>query len=271
MVKPRRECSRKLNGEQPQSAPQPQTPLEQLSLPLQSESLRHSTQTFAPVSHFGVDPPQSPLPRHSTHRFAPVSHFGVDPPQSPLPRHSTHRFAPVSHFGVDPPQFPSAVHSTQVLGLALVSQAGRPETLAQSAAPTHGAQAPETQAAAVADVQFASDAHSTQPPETQKGVPPGHARHIPPAAPQALGVSPPRQVSALRQPVQQEPPPHTPPVHEAELFVCTQAPLTDAQLSSVQTLLSLQSLIEPPTHAPPEQVSPSVHRLPSLHPRVLDT
>ena len=40
-------------------------------------------------------------------------------------------------------------------------------------------------------------------------------------------------------------------------------------MSSVQTLASSQSSGGPPVHAPPEQVSPVVHALPSLHGLVL--
>jgi len=41
------------------------------------------------------------------------------------------------------------------------------------------------------------------------------------------------------------------------------------QLSSVQTLLSLQTVGPPGWHEPPEQVSPVVHALSSVHDAVL--
>ncbi len=112
-------------------------------------------------------PEQSPLFRHCTQTFVLVLQSDVDPLQSVSATHSTHSCVVVLQCGVPPLQFPSARHSTQVLGLAPVSQAGNPGTLAQSAALAHGAHAPDTQAALVALVQFASAIHSTHPPDTQ--------------------------------------------------------------------------------------------------------
>ena len=60
-----------------------------------------------------------------------------------------------------------------------------------------------------------------------------------------------------------------PSLHEAVLLVNTQ-PVTVLQVSVVQTLLSLQTSVPVPGwHAPPEQTSPVVHALPSLHEAVL--
>jgi hypothetical protein len=59
-----------------------------------------------------------------------------------------------------------------------------------------------------------------------------------------------------------------PSSQDAVLFVCTQ-PLDGLQLSSVQTLPSLQSGGGPPTHDPLAQVSLVVQALPSLHGAVL--
>ena len=41
------------------------------------------------------------------------------------------------------------------------------------------------------------------------------------------------------------------------------------QVSLVQSLLSLQTVVMPPEQTPPEQRSPVVHALPSLHDAVL--
>jgi hypothetical protein len=72
------------------------------------------------------------------------------------------------------------------------------------------------------------------------------------------------------------PPTHAPPeqasfvvqallsLQAATLFTCTQ-PDSRLQESSVQTLPSLQLGGGPPTHDPPEQTSPVVQALPSLH------
>jgi hypothetical protein len=71
---------------------------------------------------------------------------------------------------------------------------------------------------------------------------------------------PPAQVSPVVQAL--------PSLHEAVLFVWTQ-PAPGLHESSVQTLPSSQLVAEPPTHAPPAQVSPVVQALPSLHEAVL--
>src|SRR6266849_1679369 len=59
-----------------------------------------------------------------------------------------------------------------------------------------------------------------------------------------------------------------PSLHGLVLLVCTQ-PVTGLQLSSVQTLLSLQLAAGPPTHAPAAQVSLVVQAFPSLQGLVL--
>ena len=201
-------------------------PAEQVDAPLQSPLFRHSTQTRSPVSHFGVPPLQSALSRQPTQMCAPVSQTGVEPPQSVLLR-----------------------HRTQVFGLAAVLHTGRPGTLAQSAALAHSAQFPETQAAAVALVQLASDAHSTQAADTQYGRAPAQATHMPPPAPHALGVPPGRQVPALTQPVQHAPalqtPSTAPVVQEAVLFAWVQAPVAIVHASVVHTLVSAQFFAVP--------------------------
>jgi len=212
---------------------QPQVcPAEQVDAPLQSPSSRQPTQMCAPVSQFGVPPLQSPSSRQPTQMCAPVSQTGVEPPQSVSLR-----------------------HWTQVFGFAAVLHTGRPGTLAQSAALAHSAQFPETQAAAVALVQLASDAHSTQAADTQYGSTPAQATHTPPPPPQALGVPPGRQVPALTQPVQHAPAlqtPLTPPVvQETVLGMCVQTPVAGVQASVVHTLASAQSLAAPARHEPP--------------------
>ena len=75
-----------------------------------------------------------------------------------------------------------------------------------------------------------------------------------------LTQAPPLQVSAVVQAF--------PSLHADALFVWTQ-PVPGLQESSVHPLLSLQSGAGPPTHAPPLQVSETVHALPSLHTAVL--
>ena len=71
------------------------------------------------------------------------------------------------------------------------------------------------------------------------------------------------------------PPPQTSPVvqglpsvHEPVLFAKTQ-PVAGSQLSVVQTLLSLQTIVVPGWHTPNPQTSPVVQALPSLHALVL--
>ena len=59
-----------------------------------------------------------------------------------------------------------------------------------------------------------------------------------------------------------------PSLQEAVLFVLTQ-PVAGTHASSVQTLLSLQFVAEPPTQNPPEHVSAVVQALPSLQEAVL--
>jgi glyoxylate utilization-related uncharacterized protein len=54
----------------------------------------------------------------------------------------------------------------------------------------------------------------------------------------------------------------------ATLFTFSQ-PVAGLQESSVQTLVSTQLSGGPPTQAPPEQISPVVQALPSLHVKVL--
>src|SRR6266849_1382115 len=71
---------------------------------------------------------------------------------------------------------------------------------------------------------------------------------------------PPLQVSLLVQ--------ASPSLHGVVLLVCTQ-PVAGLQLSSVQTLLSLQLAAGPPTHAPAAQVSLVVQAFPSLQGPVL--
>jgi len=185
----------------------------------------------------------------------PAEQVDISPLQSPLFRHSTQTRSPVSHFGVPPLQSASPRQPTQVFGLAAVLHTGRPGTLAQSAALAHSAQFPETQAAAVALVQLASDAHSTQAADTQYGSTPAQATHTPPPPPQALGVPPGRQVPALTQPVQHAPAlqtPSTPPVvQETVLGMCVQTPLAGVHASVVHTLASAQSLAAPARHEPP--------------------
>ena len=61
-----------------------------------------------------------------------------------------------------------------------------------------------------------------------------------------------------------------PSLHETLLNTCMH-PVAGSQLSSVQTLASLQFVGGPPTHAPPRQASLVVQRLPSLHAAVLFT
>jgi hypothetical protein len=57
-------------------------------------------------------------------------------------------------------------------------------------------------------------------------------------------------------------------VHKAALATNAQ-PLAGLQLSSVQGLPSLQVAVAPGLQAPVLQVSPKVHKLPSLHGAVL--
>jgi hypothetical protein len=71
---------------------------------------------------------------------------------------------------------------------------------------------------------------------------------------------PPEQVSLVVQAL--------PSLQGAVLLVCVQ-PVEGLQASSVQGLLSLQLVAEPGTQAPPEQTSPVVQALPSLHGSVL--
>jgi hypothetical protein len=59
-----------------------------------------------------------------------------------------------------------------------------------------------------------------------------------------------------------------PSSHAFVLFACTHCPVAGLQESSVQTLLSLQT-IGVPEHEPPEQTSPVVHSRPSLQVAVL--
>lgn len=59
-----------------------------------------------------------------------------------------------------------------------------------------------------------------------------------------------------------------PSLHGAVLLVCTQ-PIVGWHESSVYELPSSQLGAAPPTHAPPEQVSPVVHASPSLQGAVL--
>ena len=61
-----------------------------------------------------------------------------------------------------------------------------------------------------------------------------------------------------------------PSLHGAVLAVCAQ-PVTALQVSSVQTLPSSQFWDAPGTQLPPDQVSLTVHTLPSLHGEVLFT
>jgi hypothetical protein len=72
--------------------------------------------------------------------------------------------------------------------------------------------------------------------------------------------TPPAQVSAVVHAL--------PSLHEMVLLAFTQ-PVAGTHESFVQTLLSLQFGAGPPTQTPPEQVSPVVHALPSLHELVL--
>jgi len=182
-------------------------------------------------------------------QVCPAEQIDIPPLQSPLFRHSTQMCAPVSQTGVEPPQSVLLRHRTQVFGLAAVLHTGRPGTLAQSAALAHSAQFPETQAAAVALVQLASDAHSTQAADTQYGRAPAQATHMPPPAPHALGVPPGRQVPALTQPVQHAPalqtPSTAPVVQEAVLFAWVQAPVAIVHASVVHTLVSAQFFAVP--------------------------
>ena len=202
--------------------------------------------------------------------MCPAEQVDISPLQSPLFRHSTQTRSPVSHFGVPPLQSPSPRQPTQVFGLAAVLHTGRPGTLAQSAALAHSAQFPETQAAAVALVQLASDAHSTQAADTQYGRAPAQATHMPPPAPQALGVPPARQVPALRQPVQHAPALQTPltsaVVQEMVLGMSVQTPF--AQSFVVYMLLSSHDL-GVPLHMPKEHTSLTVQPSPSLQLAVL--
>ena len=188
-------------------------------------------------------------------QVCPAEQVDIPPLQSPSSRQPTQMCAPVSQPGVEPPQSVSLRHWTQVFGLAAVLHTGRPGTLAQSAALAHSAQFPEMQAAAVALVQWASDAHSTQAADTQYGRAPAQATHMPPPAPHALGVPPGRQVPALTQPVQHAPalqtPSTAPVVQEAVLFAWVQAPVAIVHASVVHTLVSAQFLAAPARHEPP--------------------
>jgi hypothetical protein len=81
---------------------------------------------------------------------------------------------------------------------------------------------------------------------------------------------------AVGPPDWQAPPTQTSPVvqaspslHAALLFAKPQTPVCGSQLSSVHTLLSLQTVGVPGWHAPPPQTSPDVHALPSSHTLVL--
>jgi hypothetical protein len=74
---------------------------------------------------------------------------------------------------------------------------------------------------------------------------------------------PPPQVSAV---VQAEP-----SSHAEALLAKPQAPVCGSQLSSVHTLLSLQTVGVPGWHEPPPQTSPEVHALPSSHAAALLT
>jgi len=60
-----------------------------------------------------------------------------------------------------------------------------------------------------------------------------------------------------------------PSLHAAELFAKTHTPSAGLHESSVQPLLSLQIVGNPPTHAPALQVSPNVHASLSLHAAML--
>ena len=73
---------------------------------------------------------------------------------------------------------------------------------------------------------------------------------------------PPLQVSLVVQ--------ASPSLHGAVLFAYTH-PVPGSQLSSVQTLPSLQFGAGPPTHEPPVQVSSVVQALPSSHEELLFT
>ena len=221
----------------------------QVSVPTPAARRADAQPQVCPAEQVDIPPLQSPLFRHCTQMCAPVSHLGVPPLQSPSSRQPTQMCAPVSQPGVEPPQSVLLRHRTQVFGLAAVLHTGRPGTLAQSAALAHSAQFPETQAAAVALVQLASDAHSTQAADTQYGRAPAQATHMPPPAPHALGVPPGRQVPALTQPVQHAPalqtPSTAPVVQEAVLFAWVQAPVAIVHASVVHTLVSAQFFAVP--------------------------
>src|SRR6266849_184134 len=80
-----------------------------------------------------------------------------------------------------------------------------------------------------------------------------------------LGAGPPMQVPPLQVSLVVQ---ALPSLQGLVLWVCTQ-PVTGLQLSSVQTLLSLQLAAGPPTHAPAAQVSLVVQAFPSLQGPVL--
>jgi hypothetical protein len=88
----------------------------------------------------------------------------------------------------------------------------------------------------------------TLPSSQLSGGPPTHA--------------PPEQASPFVQAL--------PSLHGLLLFVFTH-PVPGLQVSVVQTLASSQVSGGPPTHVPPEQTSPVVQALPSLHGLVLFT
>jgi hypothetical protein len=74
------------------------------------------------------------------------------------------------------------------------------------------------------------------------------------------GGAPPTQVPSEHvSPVVQA----SPSSHGSVVSVCTQSPVAGSQLSSVQSLPSLQSGGAPPTQVPPEHVSPTVQASPS--------
>ena len=179
-------------------------------------------------------------------QVCPAEQIDIPPLQSPLFRHWTQMCPPISQTGVEPPQSVSLRHWTQVFGFTPVLHTGRPGTLAQSAALAHSAQLPETQAAAVALVQLASDAHSTQAADTQYGSTPAQGTHMPPPAPPRTAPTP-----TYARPTHARPPPGSARTCPTPSLAPPAGSMASAAQARAARVASAQGPVSPAAHRAP--------------------